>query len=81
MPEWLTALLDELRAAGYPAQFHTTNERVEQLETWLQEESQRRTAEWRAAGAPEQWHEDISLMYCGPHFGPMLKGVEVLPSA
>jgi hypothetical protein len=64
-------------AAKYPQTFDVDRETFEGLETWLQAEKDRRIAEWREAGSPDEWHCDLWPLYVGPHFGLMFKGVEI----
>jgi hypothetical protein len=80
MPPPVADLMTTLRKARYPATFTVTPNQYEAVEHYLLALRDERVAEWRAAGSPDEWHQDLSPLYVGKHFGLMLKGVELVVS-
>jgi hypothetical protein len=76
--ETTTRLRAALAAAKYPKTFRVPMRDIEVIEAYLEKMRDANRAEWKAAGSPDEWHKPMSI-YCGPNFGPMFKGVELLP--
>ena len=88
VPDSVQALYDTLEAGGwrleadgYPVSRMVPDATFRDYEDYLRAEEYRRTAEWDAAGRPDDWNEHIRICFVGPTcpMSLMCKGVELIP--
>lgn len=75
--ETITRLRAVLAEAKYPATFRVSVRDLDIVDDYFRKIQARNIAEWEAAGSPDVW-PSLSP-WCGPNFGTMFKGVELLP--
>ena len=74
-------MMREFGGHPWPKTMHVPADTYDAVEAYLQAIKAERVAEWRAAGEPVDWHEDLWPIYVGPNYGVMLKNVELIRHA